>query len=385
MDFFRRLLNNPDDDTEPNEDANEQNPMDDKYKTAELPPDPDGAQTDKLDNKVIAEETPDAPDSAFRQDELDTLPQKPTDFDERISEKSVETGKLAELQDSDVYVPPAETPPIGITRPLPQEPILQNHQGHLVYGQASDTGRIRTNNQDAVLTFFFGSDSSEDIPDFGVFIVADGMGGHLEGERASALTARLVMRDIFKSIYFPMLDDDDLDADRPTITEALIQSIKAAHDKVHSAIRDGGTTFTGVVILGNQAYFGHVGDSRAYLIQQDGIEQITRDHSVVQRLIELDQLTPEEAETHEQRNVLYRAVGQNEEVEVDILRRRVPANSYILLCSDGLWGMVREEEIHNIVINTDDPQEACDKLIALGNTNGGTDNISVVILKLPSS
>ena len=128
-----------------------------------------------------------------------------------------------------------------------------------------------------------------------------------------------------------------------------------------------------------------MGDSRAYLIQQDGIEQITRDHSVVQRLIELDQLLPEEAETHEQRNVLYRAIGQNDDIEVDILRRRLPSNSYILLCSDGLWGMVSDADIHNIVINTDDPQEACDKLIALGNTNGGTDNISVLVLKLPNS
>lgn len=380
MDFFRRLLNNPEDDfSEDNAEANAN--MDDKYKTAELSDEPNGNTQGENDEDL----TPTAPldDAVFTShDDLDTLPQKPADFDERVPNRSIETGQLSELKDSDVYVPPE---PPGVTRPLPQAPILQNHQGHLVYGQASDTGMVRNNNQDSVLSFFFGSDSVEDLPDFGMFIIADGMGGHSDGELASALTARLVLGDIFKSIYFPMLNDDDMDSDRPTITEALIEAIKMANIRVRDKVEDGGTTFTGAVVLGNQAYIGHVGDSRAYLIQQDGIEQLTRDHSVVQRLIELDQLTPEEAETHEQRNVLYRAVGQNEDVEVDILRRRLPPNAYILICSDGLWGMVSDDDMLNIVLNTDDPQEACDKLIALANTNGGTDNISVLILKLPSS
>jgi serine/threonine protein phosphatase PrpC len=212
------------------------------------------------------------------------------------------------------------------------------------------------------------------------------MGGHSEGEKASAITAITVMQDILKSVYMPMLQEVDMDSDRPTVTEALATAIENANNAVREKVSDGGTTVTAVVILGDQAYLGHVGDSRAYLISENhDVEQLTRDHSVVQRLIELGQLTPEEAETHEQRNVLYRAVGQNEEVDVDILRRRLPPNAYVLICSDGLWGMIEKNDIRDIIANAISPQDACDKLISLANTNGGTDNITAVLFKMPGN
>jgi PPM family protein phosphatase len=152
---------------------------------------------------------------------------------------------------------------------------------------------------------------------------------------------------------------------------------------VHQQIpKGGGTTCTAVVVLGDRAYVAHVGDSRAYMITKDGLEQITRDHSMVQRLLELGQLTPEEAATYSRRNELYRALGFKDVLEVDALSRRLPPGSRMLLCSDGLWNHVEGPEIFNIVLNHPNPQEACNKLVALANTRGGTDNITVILLRM---
>lgn len=275
----------------------------------------------------------------------------------------------------------------GVTRPLPSEPMTPSVRGHIIYGQASDTGMIRDNNQDTAMSFFYKSDSVDDYPDFGVFIIADGMGGHHDGEKASAITARTVMAEILNTIYMPLIHGDDLNSvDRPTIADALRDAVQRANKAVRKEVPEGGTTITSLVVMANFGHLAHVGDSRAYLITpQNGVEQITRDHSLVARLIELEQLTPEEAAEHDQRNVLYRAVGQAEDLEVDYLPRRLPTNAHLLICSDGLWGLVNEEEMMDIVQNTSDPQEACEKLTNLANTKGGTDNISVIILKTPTS
>src|SRR5690606_5445425 len=130
--------------------------------------------------------------------------------------------------------------------------------------------------------------------------------------------------------------------------------------------------------IGDLAYIAHVGDSRIYLYTKDGLEQLTRDHSLVQRLIELDQLTQEEAAEHPQKNVLYRALGQSENIEVDTLTRRLPPKARLLLCSDGLWNQVPERDIQEIVKQSNNPQDACNKLVALANKHGGMDNVTVI-------
>jgi len=209
------------------------------------------------------------------------------------------------------------------------------------------------------------------------------MGGHHDGERASAIAARTVVRYTSAEILLPLLRREDASADRPTITEVLRQAIQQANLEVSKDVPDGGTTVTAAAIVGDLAYIGHVGDSRAYMISADGIEQLTRDHSLVQRLIELDQLTPEEAAEHPQRNVLYRAIGQNESIDVDAITRRLTPGSRLLLCSDGLWNLVPEEEIRATVASSPNPQVACEALVKLANARGGPDNISVVIVKMP--
>lgn len=272
----------------------------------------------------------------------------------------------------------------GATRRLPLETVIASRNAHLQFGQSTDVGMVRTNNQDAMMSLYYASRSIDNRPDFGLFVVADGMGGHHDGEKASSLVTRIVARHVVSNIFLPMLADPNATNDRPPLTESLTEAIQTANTKVLSDVPDGGTTVTAVAVVGDLAYFAHVGDSRAYLITKDGIEQITRDHSLVQRLIELDQLTPEEAQDHPQQNVLYRAIGQNENLEVDALTRRLPPNSYVLLCSDGLWGLVDDNTILKLIKENPIPQNACDKLVAVANTMGGKDNITAVILHVPS-
>lgn len=270
----------------------------------------------------------------------------------------------------------------GVTRPLPQEPVnIRTGNEHLSFGQASDIGMVRTNNQDSAFSFYTTFRSVDDRPDFGLFVVADGMGGHHDGEKASAITAQTFAAEVVNTVYMPLLNGNR-DQSVP-ISETLEAAVQKANAAVIKSVPDGGTTVTAVTIIDDLAYIVHVGDSRIYLISRDGIEQITRDHSLVQRLIELDQLTPEEAAEHPQRNVLYRALGQNESLEVDTITRRLPPSSRLLLCSDGLWNQVPEHEINAVAMAHPDPQDACEQLIALANSRGGADNVTTILLVMP--
>jgi PPM family protein phosphatase len=281
---------------------------------------------------------------------------------------------------------PAGTAPLGgglegATRPLPSEEAPSLVSEHLIFAQASDVGIARQINQDSALSFFATLSSVENRPDFGIFIIADGMGGHHDGERASAVAARTVMIELMRHVYTLML----LDApDRPPVTEALNDAIIRANTEVINQVPEGGTTLTAAVIVGDLAYIGHVGDSRAYLIHKGIPEQLTRDHSYVQRLYELGQLDQSEVENHLQKNVLYKALGQPDLTEVEVMTRRLPANSTLLICCDGLWGQVRDHEITRIVNENGDLRTACAELIAAANKAGGIDNVSTIIVRIPA-
>jgi len=128
----------------------------------------------------------------------------------------------------------------------------------------------------------------------------------------------------------------------------------------------------------------HVGDSRVYVIDMNGIMRpLTRDHSLVKRLEELGQLTPEEAAIHPQRNVLYRALGQGEPFDPEIITTPLPQPGYLLICSDGLWGVVPNEELGKIIINANTPHQACREMVDAANDAGGPDNITAILVRLP--
>ena len=294
--------------------------------------------------------------------------------------------ETASAPTSEAVTPTATAVPVEQqgTRPLPPMETIQPTPGQrLSFGQLSDIGMVRSNNQDAAFCMLSTAASDDDVPDFGLFIVADGMGGYQEGERASAITVRTVVRHVLEEIFTPMLESRMHEPERPPIADVLREAVQRANKAVTTELSEGGTTATITVILGDLVYIAHVGDSRAYMITDDGIEQITRDHSLVQRLIELEQLTPEEAAEHPQRNVLYKAIGQSESLEVDTITRRLQPRARLLLCSDGLWNLVSEETINDMVHQYPDPQEVCNRLVKLANERGGADNITVVLVQAP--
>src|SRR5258706_8329140 len=271
------------------------------------------------------------------------------------------------------------TPIFGATRPLPPLESAVKPGKHIVHGQATDIGMVRSNNQDSVYTLLGSLSSVEGHPDFGLFIVADGMGGHHDGERASAIAVRTIAKHMTEKFYLPMLHTLANDEEKPIISEVLSQAVQKANDAVAGEIPEGGTTVTAAALVGDLLYIAHVGDSRAYLIGQSEIEQLTRDHSLVQRLIELDQLTHEEAAVHPQRNVLYRAIGQSENLEVDVTTRRLQAGARLMLCSDGVWNQVSESILLQSVQTSKSAQDACDHLIMIANDRGRADNITVIL------
>jgi protein phosphatase len=250
-------------------------------------------------------------------------------------------------------------------------------------GWATDVGAVRSHNEDTVLVITTAHDGDDARLASGLFILADGMGGHRAGEVASSLAARVAAHHIVHQSYLPALIAQEHDANLPTLNEVLVDAVQAANSAVAEQVSGGGTTLTCALMLGPQVYIAHVGDSRAYIVTKDGLERITHDHSLVDRLVETGQLTSDEATTHPHKNVLYRAVGQSSALEVDIHVRTIAHGDRLLLCSDGLWDMVNEEEMSDIVTKALSPQAACDALIVAANQAGGRDNITVILLESP--
>ncbi len=217
----------------------------------------------------------------------------------------------------------------------------------------------------------------------GFYIVADGMGGHQNGEVASELAIRSIVEHVFHEILTPLLSLNPQPQDS-SFQEVFQTGIEQANAEIVRHSYGGGTTVTTVFILGEQMTIAHVGDSRVYAVNPSGaLDPLTRDHSLVKRLQELGQISSEEAAIHPQRNVLYRALGQGEPFEPEIISMKRPDEGFLLICSDGLWSIVEEEVISEIIIHSPSPQEAVNHLIDAANQAGGPDNISVILVDLP--
>lgn len=261
--------------------------------------------------------------------------------------------------------------------------LLEDVQTHIAFGMAQSVGVERDHNEDAMFVLVGNSAGHEPIPDFGLFVVADGMGGHRSGERASAISVQTVARHLTEGTILKLFQAHT-ERSEVGLHDLLRAALEEANRSVVSEVPGGGTTLTAAILLGEQMTIGHVGDSRAYFITDDEAEVITRDHSLVERLRELGQLTSDEAATHPQRNVLYRAIGQGDNLEVDVATHPIPHGGHLLLCSDGLWGEVSEAEIKGIIGRALHPQQACEELVRAANAAGGPDNISAVLVKFPA-
>jgi serine/threonine protein phosphatase PrpC len=248
-------------------------------------------------------------------------------------------------------------------------------------GKLSDVGQVRERNEDCLYAIesLIQYDYGQEL--FGVMIVADGMGGHQRGDVASSIATRATANYILRDVYLPCLLRSNQTSATPPINEILITAFQKANALVRESVPDGGTTLTAALVMGNNAYIAHVGDTRAYFFNQNVLKQITEDHSLAQRLKDIGQATPEQVAQVE--HVLYRAIGQGNIIEVDTYIQHLPPGSSLVLCSDGLWkGINDEERLRDIINSSTTPQQACERLVAVANENGGEDNITGIIVSM---
>ena len=225
------------------------------------------------------------------------------------------------------------------------------------FGSRTDIGCLRDHNEDSLVV----------TPP--LFAVADGMGGHAAGEVASEIAVRVL---------------SELAPEHPD-GKALGRAIEEANRAVIQAAREGrgrqgmGTTMTAAMLEGERLVIAQVGDSRAYLLHQGKLQQLTRDHSLMADMIEAGQLTPEEARTHPQRSVITRALGSDAHLHPDIYEINVETGDRLLICSDGLSGMIFDDQIENTLRRVQDPQRCASQLVNEAIAAGGHDNVTVIV------
>ena len=276
----------------------------------------------------------------------------------------------------------------------------------------TNTGLVRGNNEDSI--FYLAVDDVGGVP-IGLFMVADGVGGHLAGELASrwaVSAARAALRDLFAP--HDTAQTQPLDPSRaPTrplgpsgssaatirapaghsLRDRVMHAVQAANRAVYDNAQrypdeagNAGTTMTMALVRGDQAVIANVGDSRTYLLRGDDVIQITTDHSLIAGLVKSGTVKPEESYTHPVRSVIVRSLGHEAHVDVDVFEERLQPGDTLLLCSDGLWEMLRSSgRIAEIARRAATPLEACRDLIDAANAAGGQDNISVIVVRVESA
>lgn len=267
----------------------------------------------------------------------------------------------------------------------------------------TDSGKERLSNEDHVWSQVF--TNSQDIH-LGLFIVCDGMGGHLGGECASywateaikqALAPLFCPRDPRATVHLPPPDADGTVKFPPypvkmtdkELENLALQAIQKANRVVFNYSQqkpeeaaEAGTTLTMAVVRGEKALIANVGDSRTYILRNQELNQITTDHSLVARMVAGGQIEPDEIYTHPQRNMIYRSLGQRDQVKVDFYWETMSSGDYLLLCSDGLWEMMKDPAVMaQIIQEAPTLEQACKDLVEAANTAGGMDNIGLVLAK----
>lgn len=237
----------------------------------------------------------------------------------------------------------------------------------IAWAGLTDIGMVRDHNEDNFSQLHLEEES--------LFVVADGMGGHDAGEVASRIAVETVCEEIRKEAR--------TDRDPQELIERAVQRANNEVRREGASKRsDMGTTLSVALIADNTAYIANVGDSRVYWIENGSITQITEDHSLVAKLVAAGKLTKEEARNHPKSNLLYRTIGNEEMVKVDTFRVALKKGGSLLLCSDGLWGEVADEEIHKVFTAGSDAKTACARLVQMANENGGKDNITALVVKI---
>ena len=242
-------------------------------------------------------------------------------------------------------------------------------------GMITDIGKVRKIDEDSILAADLSFGINSESEKFLLLAVADGMGGAAKGEEASKIALNALTKTIIPELFGTL-----------SFTELLENGIKNANQEILDYTTKNpessgmGTTTVCAVVKGNNIHLANVGDSRAYVISNDEIRRVTKDHSYVQALIDEGQITEEEAREHPQKNVITKAVGIMESVEPDTMKLTLDTDESLLLCCDGVIAHLTDEDIHKIICNANDPQNACQQIVDLANKRGGSDNISLIIL-----
>jgi protein phosphatase len=264
----------------------------------------------------------------------------------------------------------------------------------------TDPGRVREKNEDTVFQKVFAAPGQDPV---GLFIVADGVGGRLAGQAASYWAVETIKNSLSDVIrhHDPRATNQfsqetilELQAastvglDPGSMEDRLMAAVKKANSVVREYARSrpeeaysAGSTIIAALVHGLQAFVANVGDSRGYLLRDGRLRQITTDHSVVQRLVDSGRLQPDQVFTHPQRHLIYRSLGAQDSLEVDIFPVELEPNDVLLLCTDGLWEMVRDDaKMAGIIRESPSVQHACQTLVEAANASGGADNIGVVLV-----
>lgn len=255
-----------------------------------------------------------------------------------------------------------------------------------VFGK-TDLGLTRDHNEDTFLVADLSAGNASLHPDVrdhevgprgSLFMVADGMGGAAAGELASAMAADI----IYHHLSTTWTQDEEVTAAR--FAYRMKEAVELANQRIyayareHPDVRGMGTTVTAAGVFGDELYLTQIGDSRGYLVRNGETYQLTKDQSLTQRLVDAGELTEEEAEQSERRNIILQALGPDPRVKVDLSRQRLRRGDTLILCSDGLSGVVRREEFAHMVGISPDLPTLCSALIDLANERGGPDNVTVV-------
>jgi protein phosphatase len=248
----------------------------------------------------------------------------------------------------------------------------------LRHAALSDVGMKRAHNEDSYLV----------NPEAGLFVIADGMGGHAGGETASRVAVVTIEQEILTArSEQPTAFDSSESLEHSPLAAVVRESLEGACAAVfHAAhanpgLEGMGTTAISLLIHRNQVFVGHVGDSRFYMVRDGAIQQISEDHSLVQEQVKAGILTPEQARTSRFKNIITRSIGFEEDVLVDVLGVDLKAGDQLLLCSDGLSNLIEEPEFRDVLTGTP-LEEVPSKLVALANARGGDDNITVIVVQI---
>lgn len=265
---------------------------------------------------------------------------------------------------------------------------------HLLVASDSDAGDVRRSepNEDSTLVLQFQRVHESQATPIGVFIIADGMGGHDNGQGASRMAINVIADKLVRELILPPLEAEKSGGLTASVTpmeeDALLGVFKGAIEEANNMLvqtnqhdkTDMGSTMTGFMIVGDSAFIINVGDSRTYMLREDTLYQLTNDHSLVAQLLAGGLIEPDDVYTHPQRSQIFRSLGDKMNVQVDDFKQQLLPGDILLSCSDGLWEMVRNPQITDILKNAHDPQMACAQLIEAANANGGEDNVSAVVV-----